>query len=108
MLKHKHATKIDELVTYLNLVIDRIGYVFENVEKEICGLEWGRLNETYHNTPYKSSAVSISAQELLSEVYVKKHRSVFEYILVSCKTHFSIFITQRQGALRAPRHKMKL
>jgi 5-methylcytosine-specific restriction endonuclease McrA len=62
-------------------VIDWIGNVFENVEKEMCGLEWGRLYETYHNTPYKSSAVSKAVQELLSDVYVKNRRGVFEYIL---------------------------
>jgi 5-methylcytosine-specific restriction endonuclease McrA len=81
MSKHRHATKIDELVTYFNSVIDWIGNVFKDVEKEMCGLEWGRLYETYHNTPYKSSTVSKAVQELLSDVYVKNRRGVFEYIL---------------------------
>jgi 5-methylcytosine-specific restriction endonuclease McrA len=81
MAKHRRDAKIDELKTYFNSVIDWIGNVFEDVEKEMCGLEWGRLYETYHNTPYNSSAVSKAVQELLSDVYVKNRRGVFEYIL---------------------------
>jgi hypothetical protein len=38
-------------------------------------------NFHYRNTPYKSSAVSKAVQELLSDVYVKNRRGVFEYIL---------------------------
>jgi hypothetical protein len=81
MSKHRHAADIDELKTYFNSVIDWIVNVFENVGKEMCGLEWGHLYETNHNTPYKSSAVSKAVQELLSDVYVKNRRGVFEYIL---------------------------
>jgi hypothetical protein len=81
MSKHRHSVNIKELNTYFNSVIDWIGNVFEDVEKEMCGLEWGRLYEAYHNTPYKSSAVSKAVQELLSDVYVKNRRGVFEFIL---------------------------
>jgi hypothetical protein len=48
---NKRDTNINELVTYFKTVIDWIKNVFEDVEKEMCGLEWGRLYETYHNTP---------------------------------------------------------
>jgi hypothetical protein len=42
MSKYRHANNIKELVTYFNSIIDWIGNVFEDVEKEMCGLEWGR------------------------------------------------------------------
>ena len=48
MSKHRQDNNITELVTYFNSVIDWVSAVFDDVEKEMCGLEWGRLYETYH------------------------------------------------------------
>jgi hypothetical protein len=105
MSEHRHAADIDELVTYFNSVIDWIGNVFKDVEKEMCGLEWGRLYETYHNTPYKSSTVSKAVQELLSDVYVKNRRGVFKYILG--RKHDCILQNTRAMAARQVRQTAK-
>lgn len=58
MSKHRYDDNINELKTYFNSVIDWVSAVFKDVEKEMCGLEWGRLYETYHNTAYNSYEVS--------------------------------------------------
>jgi hypothetical protein len=81
MSKHRFDTDINELKTYFNSVIDWISGVFSDVEKEMRGLEWGRLYETYHKTPYDPVEVSKRVQTLLADPYVKNKRGIFEYIL---------------------------
>ncbi|MDR0907452.1 MAG: DUF262 domain-containing protein [Rikenellaceae bacterium] len=81
MSQHRRDTNIDELQTYFNSVIDWVSGVFTDVEKEMCGLEWGRLYETYHNQPYDASEVAAEVKRLYADPYVKNRKGVFEYIL---------------------------
>ena len=62
-------------------MIDWVSTVFSDVEKEMCGLEWGRLYEAYHTKPYNASSISLEVQKLYGDPYVKSRKGVFEYIL---------------------------
>ena len=84
MSKHRLDTDITELKTYFTSVIDWISGTFIDVESEMRGLEWGRLFETYHNTPYDPAEVSAKVHELYADNAVKKRAGVFEYILGGC------------------------
>ena len=81
MSRHRYDTNITELKTYFNTVIDWVSGVFKDVEREMCGLEWGRLYETYHKTAYNPAKVSAEVQKLYADSYVKNRRGIFEYIL---------------------------
>lgn len=81
MSQHRHDSNINELKTYFNTVIDWISTVFIDVEKEMRGLEWGRLYETYKNTAYNPQNVSEKVKELYADPYVKNRKGIFEYIL---------------------------
>jgi 5-methylcytosine-specific restriction endonuclease McrA len=81
MSRHRYDTNINELKTYFNTVIDWVSGVFKDVEKEMCGLEWGRLYETYHKQAYNPAQVSTEVQKLYADSYVKNRRGIFEYIL---------------------------
>ncbi len=81
MSQHRHDTTITEVKTYFNAVIDWAGSVFTMVEKEMCGLEWGRLYEGHHGTPYDPAAVAAQVQQLYADPYVKRRKGVFEYVL---------------------------
>lgn len=85
MSQHRNDTNINELKTYFNTVIDWVSGVFKDVEKEMCGLEWGRLYEQYHAQSYDPAKVSAEVKRLLSDTYVKKRSGVFEYILGGSK-----------------------
>ncbi|HFV4762403.1 TPA: HNH endonuclease, partial [Escherichia coli] len=52
MNAHRNDDNIKELKTYFNSVIDWVNTTFTEVKKEMCGLEWGRLYETYKDKPY--------------------------------------------------------
>jgi hypothetical protein len=58
-----------------------VSSVFSDVEKEMQGLEWGRLYETYHKTSYNPAAVSTEVQKLYGDPFIKNRRGVFEYVL---------------------------
>lgn len=81
MSKHRHDDKIDGVKAYFNSVISWVSGVFSAVEKEMCGLEWGRLYETYHSSPYAPAVVDAQVKRLYADPYVKNRKGVFEYIL---------------------------
>ncbi len=81
MSAHRQDLEITELKTYFNSVIDWVSAVFIDVENEMRGLEWGRLYERYHATPYSPQKVSERVNALFSDPFVTNKRGVFEYIL---------------------------
>lgn len=78
---HRHDKNIDELKKYFNSVIDWISSIFNDVESEMCGLEWGRLYEQHHKKAYDSKKISSDVRKLYSDPYIKNRKGVFEYIL---------------------------
>ncbi|BDX01574.1 hypothetical protein MACH16_03220 [Marinomonas pontica] len=85
MSRHRNDDNINELKTYFNSVIDWVSTVFKDVEKEMCGLEWGRLYETYKDTAYDPKTVSSEVRKLYSDPYVKNRKGVFEFVLGGCQ-----------------------
>jgi hypothetical protein len=81
MSKHRNDNNNNEVKTYFTSVIDWTSSVFKDVESEMCGLEWGRLYEEYHNKSYNPTKVSEQVKELYADPYVKNRKGVFEYIL---------------------------
>jgi hypothetical protein len=81
MSAHRHDDNINELKSYFNSVINWISSVFTDVESEMCGLEWGRLYETYKAKNYDPVEVSVKVHELHGDFFVKNKKGVFEYIL---------------------------
>lgn len=81
MSGHRTKGSINELRTYFNSVVDWVSNVFRDVEKEMQGLEWGRLYEQYHSKSYDPAKVSAEVKRLYADLYVQKYRGVFEYIL---------------------------
>jgi 5-methylcytosine-specific restriction endonuclease McrA len=85
MSKHRYDDTIDELKTYFNSVIDWVATVFRDVYPEMQGLEWGRLYEQYHCTPYDPDEVAEQVRRLYDDPYVRNKRGIFEYVLGGCQ-----------------------
>ncbi|QQS70968.1 DUF262 domain-containing protein [Candidatus Saccharibacteria bacterium] len=81
MSQHRYDTSIDELKAYFTKVINWIDGVFIDVEREMRGLEWGRLYEMYHTTQYEPARVHETVRRLYGDEFVKHRSGVFEYIL---------------------------
>lgn len=85
MSLHRQDKDIQELQLHFNSVIDWVSTVFKTVEKEMCGIEWGRLYRTYHQRPYPPNLVAKLLSDLYGDAQVKNRRGIFEYILGGCK-----------------------
>ena len=85
MSKHRKDDNIAELEGYFNGVIDWANGVFDTVYDEMCGLDWGRLYEKYHNTPYDPHQVGDKVNHLYGDEYVRNKRGIFEYVLGGCE-----------------------
>lgn len=81
MSSHRNKGDIKELKNYFNAVIDWASSVFTDVEKEMQGLEWGRLYERCHSKSYDPTKVSAEVKRLYGDPYIKNRRGIFEYIL---------------------------
>lgn len=81
MSRHRLYNNIIELTACFNSIIDWVSTVFTEVEKEMCGLEWGRLYKEYYNKFYDYKIVSTKVKALYGDPYIKNRRGVFEYIL---------------------------
>lgn len=84
MSLHRNDDNIREMQTYFDSVIDWASGVFQNIEKEMCGLPWGELYEKYHKQPYDPAQVAAKQRELYEDYYVKKKKGIYEYILGGC------------------------
>lgn len=85
MSAHRNDTNITELKAYFNSVIDWVSTVFIDVEPEMKSVKWGEMYERFRNTAYDPAKVSAKLKELYADPYVRKQRSIFEYILGGCK-----------------------
>lgn len=81
MSRHRTDKNINELKNYFNSVLDWVSAVFLDVNKEMRGLEWGRLYEEYKGKPYDPKQVSEKVQKLYDDPSVHKKSGIFEYIL---------------------------
>jgi hypothetical protein len=82
LAQHRHDTSIDEVKKYFTSVIDWVESVFTgSLEKEMCGIDWGRLYAEYHATAYNAVAVNRDRTALLGDPAVTSRKGVYEYLL---------------------------
>lgn len=81
MSQHRHDSNINELESYFRSVIDWVSATFTMVENDMCGIEWGRLYDTYHNTPYSVDHITKRVKALQSDESIKSPRNIYEYVL---------------------------
>jgi len=79
---HRHNPSIAGLKTYFTSVIDWVAGVFSRPpDKEMRGLEWGRLYEEYHATSYDASKIDARIDELRADPAVHVAKGVYEFVL---------------------------
>lgn len=82
LAQHRRDTEVTGLQTYFTSVIDWIGSVFTRPpDKEMRGLDWGRLYETYQSNAYTAAAVDADIDTLRADPAVLNNRGVYEYLL---------------------------
>lgn len=81
MSNHRMDTNIDEVERYFTSVINWVANTFPVEYSEMKTVEWGRLYETYHNTPYSSATVGDQVSALYADPSVTNRKGIFEYVL---------------------------
>jgi hypothetical protein len=83
LAKHRHDDSIADLETYFTSVIDWVGSVFTRPpDKEMRGLEWGRLYELYHSQSYDAAKIDADVNELRADpTVVTNSKGIYEYLL---------------------------
>ena len=82
LAQHRNDDNITELKTYFTTVIDWVSSVFtRSPDKEMKGLEWDRLYETYHAKSYNPAKVDADVSTLLGDPAVVRRKGVYEYVL---------------------------
>lgn len=109
MSKHRRDTSIGELDNYFRSVIDWVSTTFTMIERDMCGLEWGRLYETYHKTPYSIDHVTQRVLALQADESIKCQRNIYEYVLGGDKTKacFRYACLKSQRSVRHTRARQK-
>ncbi|PAU89212.1 HNH endonuclease [Kocuria sp. WN036] len=82
LAQHRQDTNIAGLKTYFTSVIDWVGSVFTRPpDKEMKGLEWGRLYELYHSTAYNAASIDADVDDLRGDPAVTNLKGIYEYLL---------------------------
>jgi hypothetical protein len=82
LAQHRRDTEITSLKTYFTSVIDWVDSVFTRPpDKEMRGLDWGRLYETYHSKSYNAAAVDADVNALRADPAVLNNKGIYEYLL---------------------------
>ncbi len=83
MSAHRDNGDIAELENYFAAVIDWARAVFPNLRDEMCGLDWGRLYETYHANTYDATKLAAEVDELFAQDddVITSKRGIYEYLL---------------------------
>lgn len=82
LAQHRWDSEIGGLKTYFTSVIDWIDSVFVRPpDKEMRGLDWGRLYETYHSKSYSAATMDADIDELRADPAVRNNKGIYEYLL---------------------------
>lgn len=82
LAQHRGDPEIADLKTYFTSVIDWIDSVFiRPPDKEMRGLDWGRLYEKYHSTSYNAALIDADVAALRADAAVHNKKGVYEYLL---------------------------
>jgi hypothetical protein len=78
---HQHDGTANELWQYTQQVFNWVKMLFPNYRKEMKGLAWGRLYDTYKNNSYDFEALEKEITRLMADDDVTKKAGIYEYVL---------------------------
>lgn len=81
MSLHRADENVDALKNYFEKVIAWADETFTENYSELCGLEWGRLYEDYHETNFDVKEIAAEVEKLYYDEFVTNKRGIFEYVL---------------------------
>lgn len=91
MSVHQHDPNANELWTYYRNVIEWVNLTFTTYRKEMKGIDWGKLYDTFKDTLYDTNKLEQEIQKLMMDDDVTNKKGIYTYVL----THEERFLSIR-------------
>lgn len=81
MSKHKDDANANQLWAYFSAIITWVRSTFTTYRKEMKGLDWGLLYDTYHNNIYDTVELEQRIHDLMEDDEIMKKSGIYSYVL---------------------------
>jgi len=92
MSVHQHDPNANELWTYFQNVIAWVQLTFVKYRKEMRGINWGELYDTYKEKMFDTAALEKEIAELMIDDEVESKKGIYQYILTRNTKYLSLRI----------------
>jgi hypothetical protein len=90
MSRNQHQPNANELWLYFQSVINWVKVTFPKYRKEMKGIEWGKLYNTFKNEKYDSKLLEDEITTLMMDEDVSNKKGIYFYILTRNEKHLNI------------------
>jgi len=90
MSEHQNTNNADELWQYFLAVINWVTEIFPKYKKEMKGLPWGELYNSYSKKKFDVKKFQIRIDELMKDDDVTKKSGIYPYLITGDEKHLSI------------------
>ncbi|MFH0845986.1 MAG: DUF262 domain-containing protein [Patescibacteria group bacterium] len=90
MAKHQHNKNADELWNYFQDVITWVRKTFVNYRKEMTGVNWGELYNSFKDKKLNAIKLETEIAELMQDEDVTKKSGIYPYVLTRQEKYLSI------------------
>ncbi len=87
---HQKMQKADDLWKYFQDVINWVKVIFPKYRKEMKGIEWGFLYNSYKDNIYDASELEAKILKLIDDDDVQSIKGIYLYILTRDEKHLSL------------------
>lgn len=81
MSKHKDDANANQLWAYFSAIVTWVRSTFTVYRKEMKGLDWGYLYDTYHENIYDTDALEKKIHDLMEDDEIMKKSGIYSYVL---------------------------
>jgi hypothetical protein len=90
MAKHQHDPDALPLWSYFQSLITWVGGKFSNYRKEMKGIDWGFLYNTFKDKPLDAAALEKEIARLMKDDDVSNKKGIYAYVLDDDERHLNI------------------
>ncbi len=81
MSKHKDDANANQLWAYFSAIVTWVRSTFIVYRKEMKGLDWGALYDTYHDQIYDTAELEQRIHDLMEDDEIMKKSGIYSYVL---------------------------
>ncbi len=81
MAIHKDDVNANQLWAYFSAIVTWVRSTFIKYRKEMKGLDWGYLYDTYHDQIYDTAALERQIHDLMEDDEIMKKSGIYSYVL---------------------------